>query len=75
MKSLYGCTCSVCLICYQYINSCSILAEDSNAIIRVNVLAGKRPLISANDNVEGYKEIMMHCWSSQPDCRLDFKGK
>ena len=73
MKTPYGCTYFVLLI--SILTLLSFLAGELPFVTRVNVLAGQRPLLSDDDCVEGYREIIVRCWDGQPDCRLHFKGK
>ncbi|XP_062512047.1 probable serine/threonine-protein kinase DDB_G0271682 isoform X2 [Corticium candelabrum] len=42
-------------------------------VIRVNVLAGQRPVLRDDDCIQGYKDIIVRCWDGQPDCRLYFR--
>ena len=52
------------------------LGTVSPAVIRANVVAGLRPVLSDDDDcIEGYRKIIIRCWDKRPDGRLHFKGK
>ena len=47
----------------------------SPSIIRANVLSGVRPLLSDDDCMDEYRDLMIRCWDVHPDARLHFRGR
>ncbi|XP_062512524.1 dual specificity protein kinase shkC-like [Corticium candelabrum] len=64
---------SYAMILWQMNEMKQIYAGVSPTVIRVNVLAGQRPLLSDDSCRQEFRDIIERCWDGQPDSRLHFR--